>query len=211
MILALGSVSTDVHVQQCEDEVLVMLQNVAGYSSWPVTRSLHLHGQWHGHTCFSALFSSPHYIPYILHLAQAPIKTELHRSETSLKTPRPDKKQLRLMEMSFLQVCDRNLKYWKNWNFDLMVVLDEKSRDQSDYRSSWRGMVSNHLIVVEIFKHNGGARLRVRITKVIRFHPLITMNVCTNFHSNPSNSCWEISFWQKVVDRQTNIAIEPCS
>lgn len=29
-------------------------------------------------------------------------------------------------------------------------------------------------------------------TKVIRLHPLETMNVCTKFHCNPSNSCWAI-------------------
>ncbi len=27
------------------------------------------------------------------------------------------------------------------------------------------------------------------------------MNVCTKFHGNPSNSCWDISVWDKVMDR----------
>ncbi len=37
------------------------------------------------------------------------------------------------------------------------------------------------------------------LTKVIRIHPLGTMNVCTKFHCPSANSCWDISVWIRVV------------
>ncbi len=41
---------------------------------------------------------------------------------------------------------------------------------------------------------------------VITLHPERDMNVCTKFHSNPSDSCRGISVWKKVMDRLTNHA-----
>ncbi len=38
------------------------------------------------------------------------------------------------------------------------------------------------------------------IIKVTATHPEGGMNVCTEFHGNPSNSCWHVSTWTKAVD-----------
>ncbi len=43
----------------------------------------------------------------------------------------------------------------------------------------------------------------------LRIHLLGTMYVGTEFHGNPSNSCWDISVWTKVVDRPTNWCCHP--
>ncbi len=44
------------------------------------------------------------------------------------------------------------------------------------------------------------------ITKVLSIYPPGTMNVSTRFHGSPSNICWHISVWTKVMNRPTNIA-----
>lgn len=38
------------------------------------------------------------------------------------------------------------------------------------------------------------------ITNVSRVHPLGTIHVCRKSHCNPTNSCWVISVWTKVVE-----------
>ncbi len=37
-------------------------------------------------------------------------------------------------------------------------------------------------------------------TKIIRIHPLETMNICTKFYGSLSNSYWDILVWTKVMD-----------
>ena len=43
------------------------------------------------------------------------------------------------------------------------------------------------------------------VAKVIKLHPLWTINVCTKFHGNPSNSCLDISVWTKVAGWSTGV------
>lgn len=42
------------------------------------------------------------------------------------------------------------------------------------------------------------------ITKISKSHPLGTVNVCTSFHGNPSNICWEMSVWTKAALRKSS-------
>ncbi len=42
------------------------------------------------------------------------------------------------------------------------------------------------------------------VTKVIGIHSLGAIFICNKFHSNLSNSCWDISVW---INRQTDIAM----
>lgn len=45
----------------------------------------------------------------------------------------------------------------------------------------------------------------VATVKVRRLpNPLGTVNVCVNFYENPSNACWDISVWTKVLDQITD-------
>ncbi len=43
-----------------------------------------------------------------------------------------------------------------------------------------------------------------------RKNPLGTVNVCTEFHGNPSNRCWVISVCGGPMDRWTNRKVTPC-
>lgn len=44
------------------------------------------------------------------------------------------------------------------------------------------------------------------ITKVIAIHPEGGLNICTEFHGGPSNSCWDAPAWDKAGDQPTGRA-----
>ncbi len=44
-----------------------------------------------------------------------------------------------------------------------------------------------------------------RITKVRKTHPPGTLNVCMKHFCIPSDSCWNISVWTKMINQQPNI------
>lgn len=70
------------------------------------------------------------------------------------------------------------------------------------------------LFVSEAFGHKRnlklwsdvGARWEVKISKLITIHPEGDVNYCLKFHGNPSNNCWDISVWTKLLDQQTDIS-----
>ncbi len=82
------------------------------------------------------------------------------------------------------------------------MELEEKSENSSwgDLEHlnqvSWQTIQQLYVNLMMALEYMSG------ITKVID-----TPIVCTIFHRNPSNSCWDISVWTKVVDQETDITI----
>lgn len=78
----------------------------------------------------------------------------------------------------------------------------------------WTKLVPIHSVAVEIFSLDrwirwpAGCIWNQGISKVVRIHPLETMNACTTSHGNPSNSCRDIlvePFTDRLTDRSVNI------
>ncbi len=67
-------------------------------------------------------------------------------------------------------------------------------------------LVVNDVLDKLKFWPDDGARWKVGITKVVAFHPVEDMNLCTKFHGSPSNSCWDISL---KTNRPTLASTEP--
>ncbi len=75
----------------------------------------------------------------------------------------------------------------------LMVALEGKTENDQ----SWLGTSSGH--------HGYLYQILCQFIKSLEFiYPLGTMNMCTKFHGNPSNT-WDSSVWTKLVtDRRTD-------
>ncbi len=70
-------------------------------------------------------------------------------------------------------------------------------------------LMAIHPTVVKTFHSNSRMSTSLwheekSVDRLSRIHYLGTMNICTRFYRNPSNSCWDISVWTKVVDRPTD-------
>lgn len=124
---------------------------------------------------------------------------------------------------------------WTKWNFDLMMVLDEKSRDYTSYweedgclhQISWQSSqwLMNHSRKNQVITmhHLGNNQSLCQSIQVRYFSGKIwhhrksgdqwdsSSEDCAEFHGNPFNSCWYISVCTKVMDRPTAIqwAIPP--
>lgn len=70
------------------------------------------------------------------------------------------------------------------------VALEAES---GDHQSQWNSSFYNHAFLCHIWCQLVHVLLDKRSCwswrKTIKIHPLRTMNVCGNFHDNPSNSC----------------------
>ncbi len=77
--------------------------------------------------------------------------------------------------------------YWGNYNFDLMMMLEEKSFIASYSVGNMNGCI----------KFKGNPSNSPGIAKIIRRH-LGTMDVCTTFSANPYNSCQDILLQSKM-------------
>ncbi len=78
------------------------------------------------------------------------------------------------------------------------MLLDEKWRDHS-YTSS----CGEHEYLYHVLSENFDLLVVPESVGFILWAP----DICTRFNDHPSNICWDVSVWKKVVDWTTIVAI----